>query len=245
MRVLSVLSIAALIVLTGCATQKRVSTMEGRGTTQIYSASFDQVWRAAVDAAQHDGLDIITADRTSGYISARRTIRAHTFGENVGLWIRETSPARTQVEVVSRQAGPPVAWLKNWEDEIHRAIAANLTREAVGRAPGDVRYESGPGSTTVIVPERRETVIVPETQSTVIVPETSTTTTTTTRTHESVRQEQELLDQLRLRQDTSHRALVNEADQTKREMLQREIDRLRQDIKLQEQRLRDLERQLK
>jgi hypothetical protein len=129
------------------------------------------------------------------------------------------SPARTQVEVVSRQAGPPVAWLKNWENEIHRAIAANLTREAVGRAPSDVRYES----------------------STVIVPETSTTT----RTHESVRQEQELLDQLRLRQDTSQRALANEVDQTKREMLQREIDRLRQDIKLQEQRLRDLDRQLK
>jgi hypothetical protein len=66
MKVLSVVSIAALVVFTGCATQERVSTMEGRGTTQIYSASFDQVWRAAVDASQRDGLEIITADRSSG-----------------------------------------------------------------------------------------------------------------------------------------------------------------------------------
>jgi hypothetical protein len=212
--------------------------MEGRGTTQVYASSFDPVWRAAVDAAQQDGLEIITADRTTGYISARRTVRAHTLGENVGLWVRETSPGRTQVEVVSRQAGPPVAWVKNWENEIHRAIAANLTREAVGGAPRDVRIESSPG-TTVVVPERRETVVVPETQSTVIVPETST------RTHESVREQQDLIDQLRLRQDTSQRALANEVDETKREMLQREVNRLREDMKLQEQRLRDLERQLK
>lgn len=239
MKVLSVWGVATALVLAGCATKERVSTMEGRGTTQVYASSFDPVWRASVDAAQRDGLEIITADRTTGYISARRPVRVHTFGENVGLWVRETSPGRTQVEVVSRQAGPPVTWIKNWENEIHRAIAANLTREAVGGAPRDVRVDTSPGSTTVIVPERRETVVVPETQSTVIVPETSTGT------HESVREQQELIDQLKLRQDTSQRALVNEADETKRDMLQREVNRLREDLKLQEQRLRDLERQLK
>ena len=70
-----------------------------------------------------------------------------TFGENVGLWITRVSPTETQVEVVSRQAGPPVFWLKNWENEILRAIEANLTREAVGsggvgEATGEIKGTS-------------------------------------------------------------------------------------------------------
>jgi len=200
MKLFSILSLAAALTVAGCATQKRVSQMQGHGTTQVYAASFDPAWRAAVDAAQHDSLEIVTADRTTGYISARRTLRPHTFGENVGIWMRELTPGRTQVEVVSRQSGPPVAWLKNWENEIQRSIAANLTREiGVGAPPRDVIIDRGRGSTTIVVPERRETVIVPETSTTV---------------SESERQ-------------------------------RREVERLREELRLQEERLRDLERDVK
>jgi len=229
MKFVSILGVALLLVLCGCATQSGVARKQGEGTTQIYAAQYLPTWRAAIDAAQQDGLEVMTADRASGYISARRTARAHTLGENVGLWVREISPGRTQVEVVSRQAGPPVAWFKNWENEIHRAIAANLTRDgtAVGAAPRQVIIDQGTSS-TVVVPERRETVIVPETP-----------------THESITEQQRIVEQLRLREDTGRRALVNEVDETKREILQREVDRLREDIRLQEQRLRDLEKQLR
>jgi hypothetical protein len=237
MKILSVLTLVGVLLAAGCATQKRVSELQGRGTTQIYGASFEPVWRAAVDAVQQDGLEVITADRTSGYISARRTVRAHTFGENVGVWIRETAPANTQVEVVSRQVGPPVAWLKNWENEIHRSITANLTREAVGAAPRDVIIDRG-GAATVVVPEPSTTVVVPERRETVIISEPATR-------HESMTEQQRLVEQLRLREDTGQRALANEVDETKREVLQREVTRLREEIKLQEQRLKDLEKQLK
>lgn len=202
MRIVSVLSLVAVLAA-GCATERQVAQKQGHGTTRVYAAGFNQAWPAAVDAAQQNGLEVFTADRASGYLSARRSIRPHTFGENVGVWVRELSPGRTQVEVVSRQAGPPVAWLKNWENEIHRAIAANLTRgTAVGGAPRDVIIDRGDDSRTVVVPEKRETVIIPE---------TPTTTGTTV---------------------------------TERQRIQREIERTREDLRLQEQRLRDLERQL-
>ena len=105
---------------------------QGHGTKQVYRAPFDQVWRAAVDAAQIGNLEILSANREHGYIFAKRGVQKETFGENVGLWVKRLSPTETQVEVVSRQAGPPVFWLKNWEHEILRTIEANLTREAVG-----------------------------------------------------------------------------------------------------------------
>lgn len=237
MKVLTILSLVGVLIATGCATQRQVAESQGRGTTQTYGASFDPVWRATVDAVQQNGLEIISADRTSGYISARRTIRVHTFGENVGVWVRESAPANTLVEVVSRQAGPPVAWLKNWENEIHRSITANLTREAVGAPARDVIIDNnGVSSSTIVVPQPSTTVVVPERRE-VIVDSAST--------HEAVTEQQRVVDQLRLREDTGQRALASATDETKREVLQREVDRLREEIKLQEKRLKDLEKELK
>ena len=249
MRILSILSAGmALVVLTGCTTQKRVATMEGRGTKQIYTASFDQAWRAAVDASQRD-LEIVSTDRSRGYIGARRTLRPHTFGENVGIWIREIAPAQTEVEVVSRQAGPPVASWRNWENEIQRAIAANLTREAAGGAPRTTIIERG-GSSTIVVPESsRETIVVPETpaRETIIVPETRDTILVPEENgvRAALRDEERRLEQLRTKREAGERALAKEVDETKREMLQREIYRLREDLQVQQRRLKELEQQVK
>lgn len=124
--------LALALFVCGCSTTGSVAQKQGRGTKQVYKAPFDHVWRAAVDAAQLGDLEILNASRDKGYIAARRGIRVETFGENVGLWINRLSPTETEVEVVSRQAGPPKFYFKNWEEEIHRAIEANLTREAVG-----------------------------------------------------------------------------------------------------------------
>src|SRR5439155_5642695 len=89
---------------------------------------------------QISDLRILSADRERGYIAAKRNMRPETFGENVGVWVTRVSPTQTQVEVVSRQAGPPKLWFKNWERDIFRTIAANLTRE--GPAVGG----TGPGT---------------------------------------------------------------------------------------------------
>jgi hypothetical protein len=122
----------AVALLSGCATQRQVANMEGHGKRAVFNAPYDRVWRAAIDAAQTHDLEVRTADPKTGYISTGRSIRPETFGENVGIWVKEIGGGQTQVEVVSRQAGPPVAWLKSWETRILNSIAANLTREVGG-----------------------------------------------------------------------------------------------------------------
>lgn len=152
-RILLIATAIAAALFAGCATQKQVTNLQGQGTTMLYNAPFEQVWRASVDGAQLNDLEILTADRESGLITARRTMRPHTFGENVALWVRPRGPMQTELEVVSRQAGPPVAWLRNWENEIHRAVSANLTREmpaqvappAAGAPPQDTWSEHDEG----------------------------------------------------------------------------------------------------
>ncbi|MBA4149470.1 MAG: hypothetical protein H0X66_15260 [Verrucomicrobia bacterium] len=130
----TILGCVLIILSAGCATQRQVAQMEGRGAAEVYNASFNEVWRAAIDAAQIGDLQVQTVDRERGYIAAGRGMRLATHGENVGIWVRQVSPSQTEVEVVSRQAGPPKLWFKNWQNDIFNSISANLTRE-IGSAP--------------------------------------------------------------------------------------------------------------
>ena len=232
MKLLSVFSFAAALMMSGCATHHDLSAYRGTGTRRIYTAAFDQVWRAARDAADSAGLQVVRADRDRGYIAARRTLEPPTVGDNVGIWVRQTGPSATEAEVVSREPAPGALSLRTWENQIQGDIAANLARETtgVGTAPRQVIIEQGNGASTVVVPKSGETVVVPP---------------ATTSTHEAVREAEQQLQDMRLREQTGSRALANEVDETKREMLQRQVDRLRDDIRLQENRLRDLERELK
>jgi hypothetical protein len=212
--IISSLSLALVVLIGGCSTPRTVSTMEGRGTKQTFNASFDQVWRAAVDSAQQGDLAILSADRERGYISARRGVRLETFGENVGIWIKSLSPTSTQVEVVSRQSGPPVLWLKNWENEIMRTIQANLTREApaVG-APALPTYETE--GTSALHREKEKLRL--ETQS--------------------------LLDDLHAKEKLRQEELDRELDGQRREQLRTEMERIREELRRMESRLKELEEQ--
>ena len=249
MKSIMVLGCVLALLAAGCSSPKTVANIEGKGTKQSFNYSYDTVWRAAVDAAQQGELQVLNADRERGFISARRGVQVETFGENVAIWVRSLGPAQTQVEVASRQAGPPVMWLKNWENEILRAVAANVTREAVGAAgTGTQIYRDTtatvvtPRDTTVVTPapQERTTVVIPEPRSstTVVVPESRTTV--------DVRRETELrLEELRRQQREHEAALAREQDERRREEIRAEIDRLRAELRTQEQRLSELEREVK
>ena len=250
MKSIMLLGCVLALLAAGCSSPKTVANLEGKGTKQAFNYSYDAVWRAAVDAAQQGELQVINADRERGYISARRGVQVETFGENVGIWVRSLGPAQTQVEVASRQAGPPVMWLKNWENEILRAVAANVTREAVGAAgTGTQIYRD----TTVVTPppQERTTVVIPEPRpsTTVVVPEPRAGTTVVvpeTRSTIDVRRETELrLEELRRQQREHETALAREENERRREEIRAEIDRLRADLRTQEQRLSELEREVK
>ncbi len=223
-------AITAAALLVGCTTHRQTATLVGPGTKRVYTATYDQAWRATLEAMRRSNLAAVTTDRTVGYMEARRNVYPHSRDERVGVWVRSIAPTQTEVEVVDRQAGPPMLAMVDREIQIQNDIALNLTHEtpAVGTAPRDVIIERGSG-TTIVVPERRDTVIVPS----------------TTPTHEALREEQRQVEALRLRQQTGERALANEVDETKRDMLRREVERLRDDIRRQEDRLRDLERELR
>ena len=120
-------TVLAAAMLAGCSSPQSVAHMQGAGSKEVYDAGYDRVWSAAVASAQTGDLQVLRVDKATGYISAKRGLRPETFGENVAIWVHQTSPTQTEVEVVSRQAGPPVLVIRNWEHRILNSIAANLT----------------------------------------------------------------------------------------------------------------------
>src|SRR5205823_86025 len=147
-------------------------------------------------------LAMVSADRSTGYIHARRTIQPHTFGENVGIWVTSLSPTQTKVEVASRQAGPPVFWLKNWEKDILSAVAANLTRE-VPTATGGIGASSysttGSGSSVTVTTPGTTTLVTPPPPKT---------------TADYIADQQRRLDDLRREEDLRLKELDREKDVT-------------------------------
>jgi hypothetical protein len=166
--ILGLVCVGLVLMLSGgCSTPQSVARLEGKGKSRTYDAPFPQVWAAAIDAAQKGDLQVLEADKASGQIIAKRGLRLESFGENVAVWVHPLGSDKTEVEVVSRQAGPPVLWLKNWQNDVLQAIAANLTRyedlaefrEPTGSAQEaipTVEDESGRGGVTLPRGELRE-----------------------------------------------------------------------------------------
>jgi hypothetical protein len=122
----SLVALAYVLLSAGCSTPQSVSQMEGKGSKEVFNASYDRVWNAAHSSAQQGDLYILYANKNDGLISAKRSLRPETFGENVAIWVRRISPSQIQVEVVSKQAGPPVIIMRNWEKRILTYIQANI-----------------------------------------------------------------------------------------------------------------------
>ncbi len=120
------LALALALLSSGCSTPQSVAKLQGEGTTEVYNAGYERIWRAAMAAAQTGDMYILRADKVHGFISAKRSLRPETFGENVAIWVRAVGPGKSEVEVVSRQAGPPILFMRNWEKRILTFIEASL-----------------------------------------------------------------------------------------------------------------------
>jgi hypothetical protein len=191
------------------------------GAKRVFESPYNRVWRAALDAAQQGDLEILSADRSRGYISVRNAARLDTTGENFGVTVKSLGPAGTEVEVLSRQWGAPGGAFKDWENEIIRAVGSNLTRGSAG--------VGGTGSGAQVFNEinidRNGATLVPDT------PEGRL---------EALRDAERLIGELQERQRAREAELRPETDEERRAKLRAEIERLREELRTQEERLREI-----
>ena len=72
------------------------SVATSKSQTRVFPGPYDRVFRAACDAAQAEGMRVMSADPSTGQIFVTTSITLMTWGENLGVTVR---PCASGVEV--------------------------------------------------------------------------------------------------------------------------------------------------
>jgi len=106
----------AIVVCSGCQTLGDARAKRGTGTSRVFNASEQQVWRVLPKAVNEVDLSIAGSYPDDGYLLAERGATAFSWGEKVAVFVEPQGPSTTEVEVVSM-----------------RAVAVNVTATEFGK----------------------------------------------------------------------------------------------------------------
>lgn len=121
--------VATVLICAGCATPEKVQALRGQGLKRTFPADQPTVWKSALNACRHGELSVVKVDPRSGYIAAKTGVRMESWGEYVGVWVTSVATNQTEVEVVSKHAGPTGLWSYTWERQILNDIALDFGLE--------------------------------------------------------------------------------------------------------------------
>jgi hypothetical protein len=118
-------AILAVLLLTACTTT--TSTMKGEGPApRVYSASFDQVWGATIEAVANLGWAVEESDKASGLLTASAAASMLTYGDSITIRVvTQGDQVSVRVASTSKQAYDWGKGAKNIE-KLYSSIGAAL-----------------------------------------------------------------------------------------------------------------------
>src|SRR5688572_14084710 len=100
---LQVASISLLApILYACATVETVQTARGSGVKRTFKQPFDEVYSAALTAAEKRKLQLIKDERSRGTILLSHGASFLSLGEHIALFLSPLGQRSTSVEVVAK-----------------------------------------------------------------------------------------------------------------------------------------------
>lgn len=115
-----------LILLVGCASTETVRESRGEGTKNLYSATVENVYAAALRAAKSEELEIVATDKDAGRIDLSHGVTLWSWGERISVFVTSVSDSETEVEIVSKAVMSPLNFPPDWEGRLFRAIDREL-----------------------------------------------------------------------------------------------------------------------
>ena len=101
--VCSILGIGILVATAGCRESVGVVTAhgEGKGTAEVYDATFDDIWIAAHIALHWDAAGTPEDHPAQGYVVTNHPESSGPSSlDQVGVWFEPMSPTKTRVKVI-------------------------------------------------------------------------------------------------------------------------------------------------
>jgi hypothetical protein len=120
-------AILALSLTTGCASMADATAARGTGTTRVYDQPYDTVWDALTACIKDTDLSVVSVDRTTGTLLAKRSMTAFSYGENVAIFVdRVTGKVSTRVEIVNKRVLATNITAPDWDAKLFKALDARL-----------------------------------------------------------------------------------------------------------------------
>ncbi len=123
-------ALVALLAATGCASMADATAARGTGVAHVYDQPYDKVWDA-LDASVHEtDLTIVSEDKATGTLLAKRSMTAFSYGENVAIFVdRVTGKVSTRVEIVNKRVLATNITAPDWDVRLFKALDARLKAE--------------------------------------------------------------------------------------------------------------------
>lgn len=124
---------AAALVLASCTTIDDVKDARGKGAKRTYKQSYDEVFGAALHAANKQKLEIVSSARDTGTILLSSGATFGSFGERIAIFVARLSDRSTTVEVVARPVIATVSFPPDWPRLLFGEIEEELTARRLKR----------------------------------------------------------------------------------------------------------------
>lgn len=120
-------TLLSLALTTGCASMADATAARGTGTTRVYDQPFDKVWDALGASVRETDLVIVSEDKATGTLLAKRSMTAFSYGENVAIFVdRVTGKVSTRVEIVNKRVLATNITAPDWDVRLFKALDERL-----------------------------------------------------------------------------------------------------------------------
>jgi len=139
----SALAVTALasVLFAGCVTTRGIVEERGRGETRCYAIDYLDLWTAAQEALQVNGLVLERANRENGFFVARTyepevedpedMALESDAGERVAVFIQRDAPGIWAVEIVSRPIFGLDVTARDWTRPVFLSLESQLPDTAM------------------------------------------------------------------------------------------------------------------
>lgn len=113
---------SAMTIVAGCASVGDAKSEKGSGSTVVYSASFDDIWKEIPRILSELQLKPVSDNPGSGEILAETGLSWLSWGERIAVFVSRADGGKTRVEVVSKRAVGINVTATDWAPKIHDAL---------------------------------------------------------------------------------------------------------------------------
>ncbi len=115
------------LLASGCASMADATAARGTGTTRTYNQPYNTVWDALLTSIKETDLEIVSQNKDTGTLLAKRSMTAFSYGENVAIFVdRVTGAVSTRVEIVNKRVLATNITAPDWDTRLFNALDGRL-----------------------------------------------------------------------------------------------------------------------